>query len=131
MLYSLGVSRVKDLNICILLDFYSSLLSEKQAEMMQRYYNEDLSLSEIAAEMNITRQGVRDALKKSEAILKEAEKQMGFAKRFIDMAKELKIIREQTEELITDKDNRDEKLGGLLKEIDRLRALSGVIDYGI
>jgi hypothetical protein len=122
---------VKDLNICILLDFYSSLLSEKQAEMMQRYYNEDLSLSEIAAEMNITRQGVRDALKKSEAILKEAEKQMGFAKRFIDMAKELKIIREQTEELITDKDNRDEKLGGLLKEIDRLRALSGVIDYGI
>ena len=98
---------------------------------MQRYYNEDLSLSEIAAEMNITRQGVRDALKKSEAILKEAEKQMGFAKRFIDMAKELKIIREQTEELITDKDNRDEKLGGLLKEIDRLRALSGVIDYGI
>ncbi len=122
---------MKDLNICILLDFYSSLLSEKQAEMMQRYYNEDLSLSEIAAEMNITRQGVRDALKKSEAILKEAEKQMGFAKRFIDMAKELKIIREQTEELITDKDNRDEKLGGLLKEIDRLRALSGVIDYGI
>ena len=122
---------MKDLNICILLDFYSSLLSEKQAEMMQRYYNEDLSLSEIAAEMNITRQGVRDALKKSEAILKEAEKQMGFSKRFIDMAKELKIIREQTEELITDKDNRDEKLGGLLKEIDRLRALSGVIDYGI
>ena len=122
---------MKDLNICILLDFYSSLLSEKQAEMMQRYYNEDLSLSEIAAEMNITSQGVRDALKKSEAILKEAEKQMGFAKRFIDMAKELKIIREQTEELITDKDNRDEKLGGLLKEIDRLRALSGVIDYGI
>ena len=122
---------MKDLNICILLDFYSSLLSEKQAEMMQRYYNEDLSLSEIAAEMNITRQGVRDALKKSEAILKEAEKQMGFAKRFIDMAKELKIIREQTEELITDKDNRDEKLGCLLKEIDRLRALSGVIDYGI
>lgn len=122
---------MKDLNICILLDFYSSLLSEKQAEMMQRYYNEDLSLSEIAAEMNITRQGVRDALKKSEAILKEAEKQMGFAKRFIDMAKELKVIREQTEELITDKDNRDEKLGGLLKEIDRLRALSGVIDYGI
>ena len=122
---------MKDLNICILLDFYSSLLSEKQAEMMQRYYNEDLSLSEIAAEMNITRQGVRDALKKSEASLKEAEKQMGFAKRFIDMAKELKVIREQTEELITDKDNRDEKLGGLLKEIDRLRALSGVIDYGI
>lgn len=122
---------MKDLNICILLDFYTSLLSEKQAEMMQKYYNEDLSLSEIAAEMNITRQGVRDALKKSEAILVEAERQMGFAKRFLDMAKELKIIREQTEKLITDKDNRDERLAGLLGEIDRLRALSGVIDYGI
>ncbi len=122
---------MKNLNICVLLDFYSSLLSDKQAEMMQEYYNEDLSLSEIAAEMNITRQGVRDALKKSENILSEAEAQMGFAKRFMDMARELKIIRIKTEHLIENKDGRDEELMGLLNEIDRLRALSGVTDYGI
>ena len=122
---------MKNLNICVLLDFYSSLLSDKQAEMMQEYYNEDLSLSEIAAEMNITRQGVRDALKKSENILSEAEKQMGFAKRFMDMARELKIIRIKTERLIENKDSRDEELMGLLNEIDRLRALSGVTEYGI
>ena len=121
---------MKNLNICVLLDFYSSLLSDKQAEMMQEYYNEDLSLSEIAAEMNITRQGVRDALKKSENILSEAEKQMGFAKRFMDMARELKIIRIKTERLIENKDSRDEELMGLLNEIDRLRALSGVTEYG-
>ena len=122
---------MKNLNICVLLDFYSSLLSDKQAEMMQEYYNEDLSLSEIAAEMNITRQGVRDALKKSETILSEAERQMGFAKRFMDMARELKIIRIKTEHLIENKDSRDEELMGLLNEIDRLRALSGVKEYGI
>ena len=124
-------NKMKNLNICVLLDFYSSLLSEKQAEMMQEYYNEDLSLSEIAAEMNITRQGVRDALKKSEAILSEAEAEMGFAKRFMDMAKELKIIRIKTEHLIENKDNRDEELLSLLNEIDRLMALSGVTEYGI
>ncbi len=122
---------MKNLNICVLLDFYSSLLSDKQAEMMQEYYNEDLSLSEIAAEMNITRQGVRDALKKSETILSEAEEQMGFAKLFLDMARELKIIRKKAEHMIENKESRDEELMSLLNEIDRLRALSGVTDYGI
>jgi len=122
---------MKDLNICILLDFYSSLLSRKQAEMMEQYYNEDLSLSEIAAEMNISRQGVRDAIKKAEAILTSAEADLGYAKRFMDMAKELGVIRNHIEQLIENKENRDEGLKALLKEVDLLRSLSGVTDYGI
>lgn len=122
---------MKDLNICILLDFYSSLLTNKQAEMMEQYYNEDLSLSEIAEEMDISRQGVRDAVKKAEAILLEAEKEMGFVKQFMDMAKELGLVRAHVERLIENKENLDKELKELLEEIDSLRALSGVTDYGI
>lgn len=122
---------MKDLNICVLLDFYSSLLTNKQAEMMEQYYNEDLSLSEIAEEMDISRQGVRDAVKKAEAILLEAEKEMGFVKQFMDMAKELGLIRAHVERLIENKENLDKELKELLEEIDSLRALSGVTDYGI
>ncbi len=122
---------MKDLNMCILLDFYPSLLTEKQLTMMQQYYNEDLSLSEIAEGMNITRQGVRDAIKKSEGILVSAEEDMGFVKRFISMAKEMGVLRARTKELIENKENLDERLLELLSEIDALRALSGVTEYGI
>ncbi|MBQ3053351.1 MAG: DNA-binding protein [Clostridia bacterium] len=122
---------MKDLNLCLLLDFYSFLLSEKQAGMMQMYYNDDLSLSEIAQEMDITRQGVYDAIKKSEGILKSAEEQMGFAGRFIDMAKKLSAFKAQIEKLIDNKENIEGKLQDLLDKIEELRASSGVADYGI
>ncbi len=122
---------MKDLNICILLDFYASLLTPKQKEMMEQYYNEDLSLSEIAEGMNISRQGVRDAIKKGENIIKTAEDEMGFVARFMNMAEELSVVRSRVEELIETKENRDELLKNLLLEVDNLRTLSGVTDYGI
>ncbi len=62
----------------LLFDFYGGLLSERQRELCECYYNNDLSLSEIAADLGITRQGVRDGLKKAEAILSEAEATLGF-----------------------------------------------------
>lgn len=122
---------MKDLNMCVLLDFYSSLLTEKQAEMMSMYYNDDLSLSEIAEGMNITRQGVRDAVKKAEQILNRAESEMGYAERFIVMARELGTLRAQTEELIKNQEDVGLGLEKLLRQIDKVRALSGVADYGI
>lgn len=72
----------KDLRITFLLDFYGDMLTEKQHEVIDAYYNEDLSLAEIAAEKNITRQGVRDAIKRAEQQLLEMEHQLGLAKRF-------------------------------------------------
>ena len=62
----------------LLYDFYGGLLSERQREICEYYYNEDLSHSEIALNTGITRQGVRDGLKKAEAILIEAEETLGF-----------------------------------------------------
>ena len=62
--------------IIMLLDFYSALLTPRQRQISEMYYAEDMSLSEIAEEMGITRQGVRDALKKAECQLFDTEERM-------------------------------------------------------
>ena len=72
----------KDLSISTLYDFYGELLTEKQQEVIELYYNEDLSLAEIAQHSNITRQGVRDSIKRAELQLQELERQLGLAERF-------------------------------------------------
>ena len=61
----------KNLEITVLYDFYGDLLTEKQQEVIELYYNEDLSLAEIASLSGITRQGVRDSIKRAEGQLTE------------------------------------------------------------
>ncbi len=73
----------KDLNISYLFDFYKEILSEKQKEIVDDYYNSDLSLSEIAEDKEMTRQGVRDHIKRCEAQLFEMEEKLGLYKRFL------------------------------------------------
>lgn len=70
----------KNLEISYLLDFYGDVLTEKQRDVMEQYYNDDLSLAEIADNFGITRQGVRDSIKRGESILLELEsKEIGRA----------------------------------------------------
>lgn len=59
----------KNLDIIMLFDFYRNILTDKQIEVIDLYYNEDLSLAEISEHLGITRQGVRDNIKRAEAIL--------------------------------------------------------------
>ena len=75
----------KDLGICALIDTYGAVLTEKQRAVLQMYYFEDLSLSEIAELEGISRQGVRDAIKRAEAQLLEMEDRLGLARRFRGM----------------------------------------------
>lgn len=84
----------KKIELSMLLDLYKGLLTDKQAETMELYYNEDLSLSEIAENMGITRQGVRDALVKAEKILTETEERLGLGKRIEALESRLKNINE-------------------------------------
>ena len=79
----------KDLSITVLLDFYGDLLTEKQAQALDFYYNEDLSLAEIAAPLNITRQGVRDSIKRGEKQLHDYEDALGLVKRFKDVKRDV------------------------------------------
>ncbi len=82
----------KDLRISFLLDFYGDMLTETQREVVDAYYNEDLSLAEIAQDREITRQGVRDAIKRAEQQLLEMEERLGLARRFQDIQKALALI---------------------------------------
>ncbi len=70
----------KDLRYGMLLDVYGSLLTDKQLDMMQLYYDEDLSLSEIGEMFSISRQGVHDSIKRSETALDEFEEHLGILK---------------------------------------------------
>jgi hypothetical protein len=71
----------------MLFDFYGDLLTDRQKEFFDLYYNEDLSLAEIAENAGITRQGVRDVLVRSEAILTEMEEKTGIVRRFLEIQK--------------------------------------------
>ncbi|MBD5093760.1 MAG: YlxM family DNA-binding protein [Subdoligranulum sp.] len=72
----------KNLEISYLLDFYGDVLTDKQRDVMEQYYNDDFSLSEIADNFGITRQGVRDAIKRGEGTILELEEKVGFARRY-------------------------------------------------
>lgn len=75
----------KNVEISLLFGFYKNLLTARQADTVDLYYNEDLSLAEIGAELGISRQGVRDNLKRAEQLLYDAEEKLGLAKRFIEI----------------------------------------------
>lgn len=66
----------------MLFDFYGELLTEKQKELFDLYYNEDLSLSEIAEQAEISRQGVRDAIVRAETILRDTEDRLHLVRRY-------------------------------------------------
>ena len=72
----------KNLRLASLLDFYGDVLSERKQEVLSLYYNEDLSLAEIAEEIGISRQGVRDLIKKAEDELSFLEDKLGLQKKF-------------------------------------------------
>ncbi len=76
---------MKNLKISLLLDFYGAILTDKQKESLELYYNEDLSLAEIAEHAEITRQGVRDNIKRGENILLHMEDKLGFFERYADL----------------------------------------------
>ncbi len=92
----------KDMKISLLLDFYGDILSERRRSIIDMYYNEDLSLSEIAEETGISRQGVRDSVKKSESELEELEAKLGLAERFKNLKSEALQIADMLEKSSAD-----------------------------
>ena len=87
----------KNLDVVLLCDYYGEMLTENQRKFIEYYYNDDLSLSEIAQNEGITRQGVRDAVKRAETQLFDMEKKLGFAMRSQKVNEALEQILESTE----------------------------------
>jgi predicted DNA-binding protein YlxM (UPF0122 family) len=112
----------KNLNISLLLDFYGDILTQRQNEMLNMYYNEDCSLAEIADTFSISRQGVRSVLKKAETILLDMENKLGLAAKFVkvrekstEIASELDLINETIKN-----DDISSKIHSLIEEIKEM-----------
>ena len=82
----------KNLDVAVLLDFYGAMLTDKQRDAIDLYYNQDLSLSEIAELQAITRQGVRDSIKRGEVFLYELEDKLHMFENYIDTMKAFQEI---------------------------------------
>lgn len=91
----------KNVKISMLLNIYGKLLTEKQYESLDNYYNSDLSLSEIAENMNITRQAVRDNIKKGENKLFEFEEKLEIMKRAFERDKKINNVLSELTKLET------------------------------
>lgn len=117
----------KNLEVTLLLDFYGDMLTEKQKDVIDLYYNQDLSLAEIADEVGISRQGVRDSIKRGEAVLFEMEGRLGFLRNYRASEKAAEKIAALAKDII--EINRKQSSVGLievkandiLKEIEALR----------
>lgn len=92
----------KNLNLSVLLDFYGDVLTEKQRNVMELYYNEDLSLSEIAEHEEISRQGVRDSIKRGEETVLELEEKLGLVKKMTSLNKLLDEIKEKADAIYSE-----------------------------
>lgn len=108
--------------MALLFDFYGDLLTDRQKEFYDLYYNEDLSLAEIGENYGITRQGVRDVIVRGEAYLESVEEKTGLIKRFHTMRAQLEQVAECAEALLQRNavkfdDNELEEIGQKLKTL--------------
>ena len=76
----------------LLYDFYGSLLTDRQREVMELYYGENLSLSELAAEISISRQGVHDNVKRCNKILSDYEEKLHLVEKFVNIKEKIHRI---------------------------------------
>lgn len=107
----------KNVQISMLNEFYGKLLTEKQYEIIDNYYNQDLSLSEIAENNQITRQAVRDILKKGEKKLFEYEEKLQFMKRTLNQEKRIeRVLAELTK---IQKNDSDKQIANVLENIKK------------
>lgn len=79
----------KDLSISVLMDFYGELLTQKQRDSLELYYDRDCSLAEIAEDMDISRQGVRDFIKRGEKQLYEFEEKLEMVKKYNNISQNI------------------------------------------
>lgn len=92
------------LEMTLLFDYYGDLLTERQRSCVDMRYNQDLSLSEIAEELGVSRQGVYDNLSRAEALLRNMEEKTGCVQRAMETRKAVREILDAANKLITCQD---------------------------
>ena len=91
----------KNMKIAYLIDFYGDALDDHIGSVLRAYYNDDLSLAEIAADEGISRQGVRHLIKKGEEQLLFFEEKFGLAARHKDLSEVCRSLAEIRESLLS------------------------------
>ena len=107
----------KNIEISMLWEIYGSLLTDKQNEYIDYYYNQDLSLSEIAENDGITRQAVRDIIKKGERKLFEYEEKLLFMKKTVTQEQKIQAILSELTKIQTN--SSDKKIANILDSIKK------------
>ena len=107
----------KNVEISILCDLYGKLLTQKQFDFLNDYYNNDLSLSEIAENNQITRQAVRDIIKKGEKKLFEYEGKLLFMKRMSNQEKTIEHVLSELTKI--EKTSSDKKVAQILESVKK------------
>jgi len=95
----------KIVQIALLFDFYGQLLTEKQIDIIDMHYNNDLSLSEISEQVGISRQGVYDTLKRAEKTLFEYEDKLGLVNRFLKQKESLFDVNNMLNQILDIEEN--------------------------
>ena len=105
----------KNLHIAFLLDFYGEVLGDRTRELLEMYYCDDMSLSEIAEAVGITRQGARGGIKKGEEELLFLEEKLGLAAHHRRIAEEARSLLSLAESV--ERETEDERVRELLAKI--------------
>ena len=105
----------KNVKVSMLCQIYGKMLTEKQYQVINDYYNNDLSLSEIAENSNVTRQAVRDIIKKGEHKLFELEEKLAFMEKALKQEKQLQQILEELSKI--EEASSDKKIDKIIKHV--------------
>ncbi len=118
-IFNLGVLIMANdiFELSMLLDFYGQLLTASQYKCMDMHYNNDMSLAEIAEELNISRQGVHDFINRGKATLVDLESKLGMVARFRDMKKQLEQLQDDLHLMNLDPNDKGNQF--LLEQIDQ------------
>lgn len=103
------------LQMTLLFDYYGELLTQRQRMCFDLRYNQDMSLGEIAQELQVSRQGVYDNLSRAEALLKNMEEKTGCVRRDLQYRKAIRSILDIAEELAQSEDPQISDLAGQIK----------------
>ena len=109
----------KTVRMALLFDFYGELLTERQREFFGLYYNENLTLSEIAENSGVSRQAVRDLVSKSEAALEDIERKTNLLARFEQMNADIDALTSCVKDIsrFNDSELNSEALSGLCEKM--------------
>lgn len=111
----------KTFEMSLLFDFFGDLLTEKQRNCFDLYYNDDLSLSEIAEQAGISRQGVRDNILRAESALREYEEKTGVVRRFTETQTAISQLEESIKLFLANNAHSEQEASSILEKLEKLK----------